>query len=195
MLLNFGQRINGVAQVSFIVEDSRKSPAIFAEKLTSHVHAEQIVDCPFGIAPEYAVRFLSDFQAPRSDTVRVPLAALGLPLPGALKHRVKLSFGMYSDVPHFGRRHHDEIHFRWSAEAFWLPDFSGTLRFGIASHCKTLLLLDGMYRPPFGILGALFDTLIGHHVAAATLRDLLAHVADALESDERAFRAAHLPAS
>ena len=33
MLLNFGQPINGVAQVSYIVEDIRKSAVAFAEKL------------------------------------------------------------------------------------------------------------------------------------------------------------------
>jgi len=159
----------------------------------SHVHAERTVQCPFSIAAEYTSRHLRGFEAPAAKPIRLPLGSLGLPVPGILQRRVQLSFWVHYDVSDIGRRHQDETHFQWNAGTPLLPDLGATLRFGIVSHRETLLLLDGTYDPPFGIAGAIFDELLGRRLAAATADDLLARVGDALEAEERAFRAAHPP--
>lgn len=159
--------------------------------MTSHVHTARTVQCPFSIAAEYATQFLRGFEQPTASRVRVPLIALGIPSPGALGRRVHFSFSVrYESIGTF-RRENEEIHFHWRAGSRWLPDFGGTLRFGIASYQETLLVLDGTYVPPLGRYGAIFDELIGRHVAAATASDLLSRVGMALEADERAFRAKH----
>lgn len=161
--------------------------------MTSHVHTARTVQCPFSIAAEYATQFLRGFENPTASEVRVPLIPLGIPLPGALRRRVQFSFSVHYGAIGAFRREREGIHFRWRAGSRWLPDFGGTLRFGIASHRETLLVLDGTYEPPFGTCGAIFDELVGRHVASATASDLLSRVGKSLEADERAFRAGHPP--
>jgi hypothetical protein len=49
-----------------------------------------------------------------------------------------------------------------------------------AGEHSTRLSLAGVYRPPFGALGAGLDRAVFHRVADATVRSLLARMADAL---------------
>jgi uncharacterized membrane protein len=86
-------------------------------------------------------------------------------------------------------RPHDEIALQWSSRSRILPDFRGTVRFRIAGS-GTRLVLDGEYVPPGGRIGGLFDTLVGRHVARATLRDFAGRLADELARCEREWRAA-----
>lgn len=150
--------------------------------MSSHVLARHVTDCPVSIAPEYAERFFGRFE---QETLEVRV-----PLPIALSRRVRLRFGLHFDAPEDGRGR-ESVHFRWQADCRWLPDLSGVVRFGIAPHCQTRIILEGSYEPPFGILGLVFDLLIGRWLARATARDLLTRLSEALERDERAFRAAH----
>lgn len=53
------------------------------------------------------------------------------------------------------------------------PTFSGTLTAARESHAECRLTVAGKYRPPFGILGAIFDALIGHHMASRSVRVFL----------------------
>jgi hypothetical protein len=59
---------------------------------------------------------------------------------------------------------------------------------------RTRLALAGSYRAPLGRLGAGLDKAILHRVAAATIRALLADVADALTSPATATDGHILPA-
>jgi uncharacterized membrane protein len=90
---------------------------------------------------------------------------------------------------------HEALIFSWQAGSWLLPDLSGAVRFRLAPFNRTVVRIEGAYRPPFGPFGALFDRLIGRHIATATVRELVAEVAGALEEGEAAFRAAHPPAS
>jgi len=159
---------------------------------SSVVHAERLVDCPFSIAAEHAADALRELEAGTGGLiVRVPLKAVGLPLPGTVRHRVRLTFGIHSFDQDNTRRGHDEIRFTWRAQSRWLPDLAGTLSFTVASHRATRLTLEGAYQPPLGLSGTLFDAVLGWRFAAATAADLVARVSAAMESAERAFRAAH----
>jgi len=109
--------------------------------------------------------------------------------PPFMRRRVAVTFGLHLDVAEAGRRH-DEIHLSWSAGTPMLPDFRGTLRFRIAGS-GTEVLVEGSYRVPFGVLGSLFDDVVGRHIARASIGDLTRRIADALEVQERAWRAAH----
>ena len=151
--------------------------------MTSHVKVERRVVCPFSIAPEYAARFLEQFETS-------PLATLGLGVPGGLKHRVRLRFAIHSDTSDRVRQH-EALRISWWSDWEWLPNLSGTLRFRIAPNRETLLLFEGTYVPPFGIAGARLDRLFGRHVATAMARDLLTRLGAALEAGDRAFRATH----
>lgn len=153
--------------------------------MTSIVRAERIADCPFSIAAEYAANFLKrDTGEPNRFTAHL----------GVLERRVALTFGVHYDVGD-GARGHNEIHFAWSARSRWLPNFTGVLRLAIASYRETQIVLAGTYEPPLGPLGWLFDAVLGRRLAAATASDFIERVARALETAERAFRAAHPSAS
>ena len=153
--------------------------------MTSIVRAERIADCPFSIAAEYAADFLKqDAGRPGGFTAHL----------GFLRRLVKLSFGVHYDVDD-GARGRNDLHFAWSARSRWLPNLTGVLEFGVASYKETLVVLAGTYEPPLGLLGRIFDALLGHRLAAATANDFVERVARSLESQERAFRTKHPNAS
>jgi hypothetical protein len=143
------------------------------------VSLEKIADCPFSLAVEQADQILPLFATPAGG-LRIPYRELGLPFPGALTHPVMVRFQLERDPTEPGRAH-DEIVFDWNAQSRWLPNFHGVLRFRIA-EAQTRLLLDGAYVPPLGALGALLDRFIGHRLALATVDDMLARIAQALEA-------------
>lgn len=147
------------------------------------VAVEAHAACPYSIAQEYAVEYLRRAEAGTKEAeIRVPLRFL----PALLRRRVAVTFGLHADVAELGRSH-DEIQIRWNAGTALLPDFRGTLRFRIAGS-GTDVLVEGKYRAPFGALGGLFDGVIGRHIARASVGDLARRLADALETNERAWR-------
>jgi len=46
---------------------------------------------------------------------------------------------------------------------------------------RSTITIEGCYDPPLGVVGDAFDTIIGNKIAAATLRDLLENIRNALE--------------
>jgi hypothetical protein len=150
-----------------------------ARAVTLQEHAS----CPFSIAHEYAVDYLRRAEAGEAEAdIRVPIRLL----PALVRRRVEVSFGLHADVAEDGRSH-DEIRMHWKTGTVLLPDFHGTLRFRIAGQ-GTDVLVEGVYRVPFGALGRLFDQVAGRHIAQASLRDLARRLVDALETSERAWR-------
>jgi hypothetical protein len=147
------------------------------------VSVEAHAACPFSIAQEYAVEYLRRAEAGSEEAeIRVPLHFI----PALAHRRVALTFGLHADVADPGRAH-DEIRMRWNAGTALLPDFRGTLRFRIAGS-GTDVLIEGTYRAPLGAPGGLFDGVIGRHIARASVGDLARRLADALETNERAWR-------
>jgi hypothetical protein len=48
----------------------------------------------------------------------------------------------------------------------------------------TLLLLEGRYRPPLGLLGLIFDQILGRRVASATAGRFVDRIANEIERDD-----------
>lgn len=159
--------------------------------MASYVSVKRQVACPFSIAASYAADFLRRFEVgPLAGVVEVPIPILGHGRHVMLKHHVRLRVAVHEDPSDTVRRH-EALRISWWSESRWLPSLSGTLRFRLASYAETQLLFDGTYTPPFGLVGMIFDKLIGNRVAAATGNELLSRLGSALESKERAFRAMH----
>jgi hypothetical protein len=69
-----------------------------------------------------------------------------------------------------------------------LPVLDGEI--GLArENGRVVLLINGTYTPPVGILGKILDRLAGRRVAHATARAFLRAAASALYSDSRSSRA------
>jgi hypothetical protein len=148
------------------------------------------VDCPIAAALDYAGDFFKQFEQPKMNLVSLRLRALGLPFPGTLKQPVHLRFGVHGDSTEQGRSH-EEIAFSWFATSPFLPDLHGTVRARIAPQMHTTFIIEGLYHPPFGAFGALFDAVIGRHLALATLRDILSDLVAQTGAQHHAFRAMH----
>jgi hypothetical protein len=155
---------------------------------TTHVHAEELADCPFSIAEEYAADYLRRAELGGAEReLHVSLNGVG-PFPGAGK-TVCFSFGTRTDSDEIGRSH-DLLSLQWTAGTPLLPQFHGALRFRIAGS-RTRIVLDGSYLPPGGALGKIFDAVLGHRIAARTCQDLVNRIASDLTDRERAWRSQH----
>ena len=148
------------------------------------VTAEVFAICPFSIAEEYASDYFRSAESGHDEAeIRVPVRFL----PTVIRRRVELRFGIHSDGTEPGRAH-DEIRVRWSSGTWLLPAFHGTVRLRI-SGLGTRVLVEGSYHPPFGIIGRLFDYLVGTQIARASVSDLAHRVAVYLEERESVWRA------
>lgn len=152
------------------------------------VQTERYVDCPFSVAEQGIADYLQRAAAGG------PEGVLHLPLLGAgfvsLSRLVELSFEQKRDDSEPGRPHLESV-IMWKSGSRLLPDFSGVIRTRIAVP-GTRLILAGRYWPPLGLLGVVFDRLIGRHIAHATLRDLGKRLAISLETRHAAWRRDHL---
>jgi hypothetical protein len=139
--------------------------------------------CPFSIAQDYAVEFLREAEAGSAQAdIHVPIPFL----PPFVQHRVALTFKLQYDVAESGRRH-EQIRIEWNAGMSLLPNFAGTIRFRI-DGANTRVLVEGAYRVPFGIIGGVFDRLIGGAIANASVHDLARRIAGYLEIRQQSWR-------
>jgi hypothetical protein len=60
-----------------------------------------------------------------------------------------------------------------------LPSFSGTIFIGASEthEDQSIVTLDGHYHPPLGVVGEMFDALVGKRIAEASASDLMNRVA------------------
>jgi hypothetical protein len=148
------------------------------------VSGDVLAACPFSIAQEYATDYFRSAESGHDEAeIRVPICFL----PTAIRRRVELRFGVHSDGTEPGRTH-DEIRVRWSSGTWLLPAFHGTVRLRI-SGSATRVLVDGSYHAPFGVIGRVFDRLVGTYIARASVSDLAHRIAVYLEERERDWRA------
>jgi len=84
---------------------------------------------------------------------------------------------------------------RWEAEGGGpFPRFNGELTIGANDDYDSFwLTIDGKYMPPHGIVGELFDRAVGHRIAEASTRGLLAQVQTEIEQRFRAEEGAKPP--
>jgi hypothetical protein len=150
------------------------------------VSAKSLARCPFSIAEEYAVDFMHEAHGGGAQAdIHVPVRLFS----PWFQHRVAMTFELRYDEADGGRRH-DEIRLRWNAGTPLLPEFAGTIRFRIAG-ANTRVLIDGVYRAPFGFVGRAFDTLLGGRIARASVCDLAQRLSSYLEARQRTWRAGY----
>lgn len=82
-----------------------------------------------------------------------------------------------------------------AADGVPTPGFLGALTLCAGeTYRETMLELDGRYDPPGGIVGDLFDEVIGHRIAHASLSSLLDDVGRELHLEHEAIEAQKLAA-
>jgi hypothetical protein len=153
--------------------------------VVSRAAVERVARCPFSVAHDYVEDFFRSAEG--GIEVRVPLRDFVVGIGGRLRRPVRLVFARHPDETEEGRLH-DAVMLEWTGGTRVLPDFHGTLRLRIETVETTRITLEGAWRPPFGLAGRLFDAVIGRGIAKATMRDLLARIAVALERREEIYR-------
>lgn len=71
----------------------------------------------------------------------------------------------------------------WEPDATIFPKFDGTLTAQDAGDKHCTLTISGEYDVPYGVLGQIFDAVIGVRIAEGTLEQLLAEFRVAIEAD------------
>jgi hypothetical protein len=84
---------------------------------------------------------------------------------------------------------HARLALRWEAAgrgSGLFPVLDADVTLSPAGENASVLTLVGVYRPPFGALGAQLDRAIFHRVATATIRGFVTRVADIIARPARA---------
>ncbi len=157
---------------------AQASRVVSAGKSRSNVSALEesvVVRCPYSSARRFLESdMLPDVGAPKS-------RRLSLPVRGAdVSKNVVVLITPAEDPMHMEQ----PWHVRWSPEGGGpYPDFDGELTVRADEDWESALLeLRGVYSPPGGALGRLFDRAVGTRIASATARELLKGLAENLES-------------
>ena len=153
----------------------------------SDLHQRIFVNCPAHAAKDYIARYFESKRAAGhsgpDDPIRLALRA-PVTLP-ALQTEIVLQRDVVATVSQLADSGNDlgRMSVDWEPAGGGLfPRFHGTL---VASNDEGYesfsLVLDGSYEPPLGAGGAAFDAALGHRIAIATARNLLAEVRDGIE--------------
>ncbi len=154
----------------------------------SRIRERIYVRCPFGKAPSYLNFYLDELARHGSSDgsilrLVVPLAELGLGIPGGaeLAHNVIAHF-VPTDDDSFGLQ---QTAVDWEPDGGGpFPKFAGFLTIETDEDYGTCsLLLEGVYEPPLGPVGLVFDAAVGHRIATVTARELLKAVRRQLEGE------------
>lgn len=131
------------------------------------IRKDTFAHCAFSAAIDRAEEFLRGAQA------RGRLNELVVP--------TKLSVLVSDDFTDSVRRH-DALQFSWHPKSAFLP--AGRALLTVRPHAPqgTQLKFSIAYVPPLGVLGRVFDFLVGQHIAARTCYQLLHRLKAEIES-------------
>ncbi len=116
--------------------------------------------------------------------IRVALRApISLP---SLRTNVILQHDVIATLRHLPRAlGNDCFDVSWEPSGGGFPRFGGTLSIENNEEYDSFsLVLKGSYDPPLGPAGQAFDAALGHRIAIATARDLLARLREVIEKSE-----------
>jgi hypothetical protein len=153
--------------------------------MTSKIAQRTLVQCPSAQAARRLGDFFRAHGNPDGDTARLPLwtevAVPGLPTPLHLERNVVATL----QAQHRPGDMTPRYHVQWApAEPGPFPLFAGELHVeNDEDYDAFWLALKGTYEPPMGLVGAAFDAIVGSRIAAVCARNLLARIAEAIETE------------
>jgi hypothetical protein len=147
----------------------------------SKVKEATSVDCPIHEIMYYAERYFSVHrrgQEPGVFTLSVDSADLQIPGRVQARHEVKIAY----EVKH-AQGQLETISLAWDPKDQIMPKFTGVLHAERSEGAQSTLTLEGQYTPPFGVVGAAFDAVLGQRIASATALSLLRDIKAFIESN------------
>lgn len=142
------------------------------------------VQCPVSQAKMHLDHFFDEHVVAKDEADGAKSATLTLKAPGfpggaTLQHDVNVRLLRHKrPVDAF-----DTIDVNWEVpDSTMYPRFAGTLSVEANDDYNTFTLaLRGAYTPPAGIVGQVFDAVVGHRIAEATADHLLGEMRDSIE--------------
>ena len=133
--------------------------------------ASIVVDCPRSAAIEWVQRYFDDRQHVVS--IGLPLRALGIPTFVRIYRNVRVELHSVAIRTPYTPRVETALHVAWHVtHGGPFPTFSGVLT-ARARATQATLHFEGTYEPPFRLAGTLFDRILGHQIAQASVETLL----------------------
>jgi len=138
-----------------------------------------------GAPADFAISFLSTYLTKRAPgaagsqmCLEVPLSAL------ANSFVVQKMVDVDAHLARSADHHSSVIELSWRPEGEGpFPSFQGIVRSTSATATTSTLVIEGDYRAPGDLAGAVFDVAIGSSIANATLRRLLTTFRESIEAD------------
>ena len=152
--------------------------------MSTRIAQRTLVHCPPAQAAQRLSAYVREHGAADAGTAKLPLfVEAGIPgLPAPL--RFERSVVVTLQPHHLSGDMTPRYSVQWApAEPGPFPLFAGELRVeNDEDYHAFYLVLEGSYEPPLGLVGAGFDVIVGSRIAALCARNLLAAIADAIES-------------
>jgi len=159
----------------------------------SRIKESTLVDCPLHEIMYYAERYFSVHrrgQEPGVFTLSIDSANLKIPGGVQASHTVKIAHEVKKDPAGL-----DVISLAWDPQDQIMPKFTGVLNAERQEAAHSMLVLEGQYTPPLGIVGAAFDAVLGQRIASATAATLLRDIKAFIESTYESARKTTLASS
>lgn len=148
------------------------------------------VKCPHYYLIHHAERYFTvhrSGQTPGTFSLAVDTSKVGLPGKVQARHDVRMRYEISKDA-----NGQPLIALTWDPDDRFVPKFSGALSGELSEDGKARLTLEGTYDAPLGPVGAVFDAVLGHRIAAATADAFLQDVKRFIESDYQVAAATSL---
>jgi hypothetical protein len=140
----------------------------------SEIHECLTVLCPFDQVPQAAAAYVASLPVEDGSPVvalRVKVGDLIVERRADLVLKHARSYPGYEILDVEWRPHDGGLY----------PVFHGTLSVEDVTGNFCRFDLDGAYVPPLGLTGAVFDSVVGHHIALAAARELLDEIKTGVE--------------
>ncbi len=151
------------------------------------------VKCPRYYLIHHAERYFTVHrrgQPPGTFSLTVDVRKVGLPGKIQARHEVRMRYEISE-----GADGHGVIGLTWDPDDRFVPRFAGVLSGERLEDGKSRLTLGGKYDVPFGPVGAVFDAILGHRIAAVTADAFLQDIKQFIESDYQMAAATSLASS
>jgi hypothetical protein len=150
---------------------------------------EKEVTCPPSLAVQRIYHALGcEGMHETHYVLTVPFADLGLPDIGELSREVSVTIG---DPMRKGSLTRIQLSWRVPhSDAF--PVFQGFFEIQPLSSYEIQLALLGYYHAPLGMIGAVFDMVLGRRIAEATVRHLIDEISKSIEEPVTAKKVARI---
>jgi hypothetical protein len=158
--------------------------------VTSELRQMTLVSCPTAQAVKRIETFVKTFGVVTGGVTTIPFGFDLASTDGGGAVRVEHGVRLHVSIEGSPSNVNQVFAIDWKPSTGGpFPSFDGELTIENENYDSFWLELRGTYRPPFGVLGSVFDAIAGKRIAAQSARELLAKMASSIEAGFQADEA------